>query len=142
MVNRFSWTKENDQKLRALREAGQSFDAIAKEFGVTRNSIAGRAHRLNIPGIVRNNPVKKKNLPILKEVQVVLENPPKIKSPAIATSIDELTSNQCKWPIGEVGKRGFHFCSATREEGKPYCDTHTNIAYVKPRTGVTKLWRK
>ncbi|MDQ5955521.1 MAG: GcrA cell cycle regulator [Patescibacteria group bacterium] len=37
----------------------------------------------------------------------------------------------CLWPIGEPGKRGFRFCDDASAPGKPYCDEHVKLAYVK-----------
>ena len=46
--------------------------------------------------------------------------------------------NGCKWPYGDPGARGFHFCGRPREiddthrwpDGvKPYCPRHCAIAY-------------
>jgi GcrA cell cycle regulator len=39
----------------------------------------------------------------------------------------------CCWPIGEPGAPGFHFCNAESVPGKPYCDVHAQVAYVKVR---------
>ena len=39
----------------------------------------------------------------------------------------------CCWPIGEPGTRSFRFCDAESVAGKPYCDTHAQLAYVKVR---------
>ncbi len=39
----------------------------------------------------------------------------------------------CMWPIGEPGKRSFHFCDSPSEPGKPYCGEHAKLAYVKIR---------
>ena len=39
----------------------------------------------------------------------------------------------CCWPIGEPGTRSFRFCDAPSEPGKPYCDQHARLAYVKVR---------
>ena len=39
----------------------------------------------------------------------------------------------CCWPIGEPGTRDFHFCDDPSEPGKPYCDEHAKLAYVKVR---------
>jgi GcrA cell cycle regulator len=39
----------------------------------------------------------------------------------------------CCWPIGEPGTRSFRFCDAESMAGKPYCDTHAQLAYVKVR---------
>jgi GcrA cell cycle regulator len=39
----------------------------------------------------------------------------------------------CCWPIGEPGKKDFRFCDDVSVPGKPYCDEHARIAYVKIR---------
>jgi GcrA cell cycle regulator len=39
----------------------------------------------------------------------------------------------CCWPIGEPGTRSFYFCNAESVPGKPYCDQHAQMAYVKVR---------
>ena len=42
-------------------------------------------------------------------------------------------NSPCCWPIGEPGTQGFRFCEATSLPGRPYCDEHAGIAYVRPR---------
>jgi GcrA cell cycle regulator len=37
----------------------------------------------------------------------------------------------CSWPLGEPGKKGFQFCGKTCLPGKPYCDEHCKLAYVR-----------
>lgn len=37
---------------------------------------------------------------------------------------------ECKWPIGDPGEEGFHFCGA-RCAGN-YCEEHHRVAYEKP----------
>ncbi len=39
----------------------------------------------------------------------------------------------CCWPIGEPGTREFRFCDVPSEPGRPYCEDHVKIAYVKIR---------
>jgi GcrA cell cycle regulator len=39
----------------------------------------------------------------------------------------------CCWPIGEPGTRSFRFCDAESMPGKPYCEQHAQLAYVKVR---------
>ncbi len=43
--------------------------------------------------------------------------------------IDELRDNQCRWPIGDPQKPGFHFCHAKKITGLPYCTQHSARAY-------------
>jgi GcrA cell cycle regulator len=39
----------------------------------------------------------------------------------------------CCWPIGEPGTKTFRFCDDTSVAGKPYCDEHAKLAYVRIR---------
>lgn len=39
----------------------------------------------------------------------------------------------CCWPIGEPGTKSFCFCDGASMPGKPYCDEHARLAYVKIR---------
>ncbi|MEL7103752.1 MAG: GcrA family cell cycle regulator [Pseudomonadota bacterium] len=39
-----------------------------------------------------------------------------------------MRDSHCKWPIGEPGKSGFHFCGKPSEEGSPYCAGHQQKA--------------
>ncbi len=39
----------------------------------------------------------------------------------------------CCWPIGEPGTKAFRFCDDTSVPGKPYCDEHAKLAYVRVR---------
>jgi GcrA cell cycle regulator len=37
----------------------------------------------------------------------------------------------CCWPIGEPGTKSFRFCDDASLAGKPYCDEHARLAYVR-----------
>jgi len=37
----------------------------------------------------------------------------------------------CCWPIGDPGTPKFRFCDAVALPGKPYCDEHAQVAYVR-----------
>ena len=39
----------------------------------------------------------------------------------------------CCWPIGDPGTKAFRFCDDVSLPGKPYCDEHAKLAYVKVR---------
>ncbi len=53
-----------------------------------------------------------------------------------ALALANLKSDQCRWPIGEPGTEGFHFCGKKLDiPGKPYCFEHCTVAYslTKPK---------
>jgi GcrA cell cycle regulator len=39
----------------------------------------------------------------------------------------------CCWPIGEPGTSSFRFCDQSSVPGKPYCEEHAELAYVRIR---------
>ena len=45
------------------------------------------------------------------------------------TTIMTLTANACRWPIGDPGSEGFHFCGKRSQPGRPYCTEPARIAY-------------
>lgn len=54
-----------------------------------------------------------------------LSDPPLVEN----ASILQLTEQTCKWPVGDPGQDGFHFCARRSEVGIPYCGYHSRIAY-------------
>jgi len=49
--------------------------------------------------------------------------------PVKRLSVLELDETTCKWPIGDPGLPGFHFCGRRSGEGVPYCEHHYRVAY-------------
>ncbi len=39
----------------------------------------------------------------------------------------------CCWPLGEPGSKSFRFCCDDSVPGKPYCEEHAKLAYVRVR---------
>jgi GcrA cell cycle regulator len=42
-------------------------------------------------------------------------------------------NSTCCWPIGEPGTPNFRFCTAAALAGKPYCEEHAALAYVRAK---------
>jgi GcrA cell cycle regulator len=55
---------------------------------------------------------------------------PVMPAPSIQT---RRPAPSCCWPIGEPGTKTFRFCDDASVPGKPYCDEHARIAYVRIR---------
>lgn len=58
-----------------------------------------------------------------------LKNVESIEKKSRKLSLMELTERTCKWPIGDPATEEFWFCGHTAEQGKPYCETHIEIAF-------------
>jgi GcrA cell cycle regulator len=49
-------------------------------------------------------------------------------SPTQRRTLLELTSHDCRWPVGDPGTADFFFCGAEVLRGKPYCKAHDERA--------------
>lgn len=116
-----SWTIDKIKQLKKLWTKGKSTVEIAKELGISKNSVIGKVHRLELTA--RPSPIKK------KEVKVITPTQQKKKIVGKCHLMD-LKSNTCRWPIGEPENEDFHFCGKPTVTGKPYCEVHCKEAYT------------
>ena len=112
------WTDDKIKKLKKLWTAGKSTAEIAKTLGMSKNSIIGKVHRLELSA--RPSPIKVERAPVKKA-------PP--KKVGVVRLID-LRLNTCRWPIGDPREDDFHFCGEQTVTGKPYCLKHCQEAYL------------
>jgi GcrA cell cycle regulator len=59
---------------------------------------------------------------------------PQVAAAALPRTVPaRFSSASCCWPIGEPGKPGFRFCGSSAIAGKPYCEEHAALAYVRAK---------
>ena len=116
-----AWTEEKIKQLKKLWSKGKSTIEIAKELGISKNSVIGKVHRLELTA--RPSPIKKKELKT-KPIK------PKIMGKC---RLMDLKTNTCRWPIGEPTDEDFHFCGKQTVIGKPYCSEHCIEGYSSIR---------
>jgi GcrA cell cycle regulator len=150
--NSMKWTPEQEAQLRQLWEVdGLSSGDIAWTFGVTRNSIIGKVHRLGLaqragrkvqprlmPKAVRMSPPRRPKrersfapLPLLSEslpgdTTVLYGLPWEALPGTTPVPLVDLEPSMCRWPIGEA--KPFLFCAAQIEVGTHYCTAHNDMA--------------
>ena len=112
------WTDDKIKKLKKMWSAGKATTEIAKSLGMSKNSIIGKVHRLDLPA--RPSPIK-------SEPKVQKKAAPK-KSGFVR--LIDLKINTCRWPIGDPKDADFHFCGEATVTGKPYCLEHCQEAYL------------
>ena len=122
------WTDERLEKLKKLWAQGLSISQIGEALGVSRNAIAGKAHRMGLPK--RPSPISKPKAEKPKVVPVVEE-----KDLPLRLELRQLvwSRSKCCWPTGDPKKNGFVFCGDTVVPGKPYCLPHCKEAYTTSR---------
>ena len=135
-----SWTKEREEKLKELWSKGHTASQIANLLGeTTRNAVIGKAHRLNLEAraaakktkptvnVENNNQIKPQKVGRKAKFQALLldknfeqENP---------KTLEELTDETCRWPIGHPPEKDFYFCGRKPENDFPYCKLHVLYAF-------------
>jgi GcrA cell cycle regulator len=117
----------------------------------------GKAHRLNLasrPSPIRRDGertprrrlprrVQGPTLPALSAATMspaAIEAPRPVPERAVAPVLRAVCMPRpgarvtpCCWPIGEPGTRSFRFCDVDAIAGKPYCEEHASLAYVRVR---------
>jgi GcrA cell cycle regulator len=136
-----SWTDEKVEKLRDLWKKGHTASQIAEALGdTTRNAVIGKAHRLNLearaPSKQSGESTANQNRPI-KRGPATTSRKAKFQSilldknfePENPKSLEDLTDQTCKWPIGHPNEEKFYFCGRKPEGEFPYCKLHVLYAF-------------
>ena len=137
-----NWTKEKIEFLE--KNWGR---ATARELaeqmgtGFTRNSIIGKASRLGLSAKIKtrtatsnqnfensqeNNNIKTKRGRKSKFKSLSIEKNFEPESPK---QLEELTDNDCKYPIGHPDEKGFYFCGRSSLKDFSYCKLHLLYSY-------------
>lgn len=155
-----AWTEQMVEDLKKMWHEGLTTGEIGKRLGVSKNSIVGKVHRLQLSG--RPSPIKKKDeiseekaapakpakeekaAPVKAKEEKRPEPAKEEKFELVAkmpvknshshcgkTSLTDLDNHTCRWPVGDPKDENFHFCGKKVKIGQTYCEEHANIAYVK-----------
>ncbi len=137
-----SWTDEKVSKLKELWGKGNTASQIAEIIGgISRNAVIGKAHRLNLSAKIKTRAAtsnqKFENSLEEKNTQTKKFRKSKFKSliiekdfePENPKQLEELTDNDCKYPIGHPNEKNFYFCGRTSLKDFSYCKLHLLFAY-------------
>ncbi len=130
MENNSVWDEKNLERLKKLWDEGLPITKIGLELGVSRNAIAGKAHRLGLPK--RNSPISKSGEPRKNKSISNFETSKELPLKILLREV-EWSRNRCCWPIGDPKLPGFSFCGTSIMPGRPYCEEHSNLAYTATR---------
>ena len=131
MDNKSVWDKNKLDQLRHFWLEGLPITKIGIELGVSRNAIAGKAHRLGLPK--RNSPISKSGEPRKNQSKnIIQENQKELPLKLLLRDV-EWSRNACCWPLGDPKLPGFKFCGVSIIPGRPYCDDHSILAYTNPK---------
>lgn len=134
------WNEERTTTLKELWEQGYSASQIGKELGCTRNSIIGKAHRLDLPrrDHVKPDPAlpplprkpRRYSHMIKMKSSVPLPPPAPAPSPGIGVQLIDLEARHCRFVIGSSneGHKLALYCGQDKAYG-PYCAYHARLCY-------------
>lgn len=133
------WTDEVVERLKTMRSAGESYRNIGDVLGVSRNAVAGKAHRLRLEPLERkpktpkpftSSGFKRRREPgkITPPQPIKFEAVPVDSSPVL---FEDLTRVMCKYPYGE--RVPFLFCGKPVLEGRHWCAEHKSVVFEPKR---------
>ena len=154
-----TWRDDLVTMLKTLWAAGLSASQIAAELGdgVTRCAVLGKVFRLGLSGRVTATerrrpprpPVARQRITRQGRVMQVFDRPPPVESEIDDAQIpveqrrtlQQLTSDTCKWPVGDPQGPDFFFCGAAPRTGCVYCAAHERRARdgFRRRTNLARL---
>lgn len=133
------WDDDTVAKLKKLASEGYSASQIGLRLGgLTRNQVLGKCDRLGVKifGNVRHRTAERvRTAKLMHEkrraaagkqpAKLVVEPLPLRSAGDVARKqLADLTEQDCKYPVGHPGEKGFGFCAAERVQGLPYCAQH------------------
>ncbi len=118
------WSQKQVDLLVERWSEGRPARSIAAELGIgfTKNSVIGKAHRLDLRH--GKKPPKRLTEP----------EPPELPEPVPISK--DLPTWMCRWPA-EPGRFGLRVCGKTVQPGREYCAEHCTEAYlIKSRASM------
>lgn len=121
------WSPDKVEMLTRLWANGFTAREIAGRLGgnCTRNSVIGKAHRLNLHRGTDVPPREPETRTVEREEPVVHRFRPGIEA------------WMCRWPSDGPGRHGLNICGKTVQPGRAYCAEHCTQAYLRKRHATT-----
>jgi hypothetical protein len=131
------WDEPAVEQLRQLHAKGLSAGKIAKVFGTTRNTIAGKCYRMGM--LFSTSASQKYEEKFRPEKSIRLRKwqksnplPPVSGNPPVMVecTLMELQPRSCRFPLGD--RAPYSFCGNKTDDSElPYCSHHMRLVYKR-----------
>jgi GcrA cell cycle regulator len=145
-----AWTGRRIGLLKKLWAEGKTATDIAAHLRISRAAVLGKVFRLRLGPAKNAAPLptgndaasvgRRRRGRRYAETQIQSTAPTKPRG----KTLFELNNSTCRWPIGNPGAAGFHFCGeagADLENSRPYCERHAKRAYIRPAKSADRTSR-
>jgi GcrA cell cycle regulator len=95
----------------------------------TASASVHRTAAASRPMVQGNNALKMQPTPAPRRAQVQVPIEDLVVPISLKVSLLALNDQMCKWPVGDPGTEGFHFCGHRSFNSLPYCEYHARLAY-------------
>ena len=128
------WTDTKIEQLKELWKQNTLTHEIAKQLGTTKNSVIGKARRINLEQRRRGNSfgIRQPKQSLTISNRKPKEIPPSaIAEPENPTLLEDLLSNQCRFPLWDKPDEPSLCCGRNRHKHYSYCAYHVYISTKK-----------
>jgi len=137
-MTQFKWDEAAIEKLTQMVAGKMSSGQIARELGITRNSVIGKIHRLGLIlagstgraaqeqglAVARPRRARPVTVPVLRIARAVRLPPVEPAHGDASPMFLDLRRTSCRWPVGDATGAAQRFCGATADDLRPYCPWH------------------
>jgi GcrA cell cycle regulator len=163
------WTDAKIARLTQLWAEGLATAEISRRLNLSKNAVVGKAHRLRLPerpspikpreggqphriapapppGRHTGRPTLPRLACLQRPLAAAAATPdrallpsPNLEASALGMPLRPRATHPCCWPLGEPGSPRFRYCDEPVMAGKPYCEAHCRLAYVRGRAAAEEL---
>ena len=144
------WTESAVAELRQMVAAKMTAAKIGAHFGITRNAVIGKAHRMKLRLLGGNGFIKSvsgkprlhRPRRVAQQAKSPMVSPTFVAEPVepvldmtgyhtVGRPLMALSTNQCHYAVNDAPRGGEHlFCAAPAT--RSWCDNHRRIVYRPP----------
>lgn len=123
------------QELYDLNKAGQSYEILASQKGMSRSAVAGKISRWKKQNNIDTDYRSRKNRTYDGPSNPVKKAEVKTTVVPLNIGLEDLKNSQCRYPYGDGP---YTFCGHPVKEKSPYCTEHHKICFKIIRSGKIK----